>query len=56
VAVRAEHTEIFDPMIVLEAIDVVDLYGQRMAPPFTEATQVATIRDYTSPKQMALDR
>jgi hypothetical protein len=56
VTVRTEHPKILNPMIVVNAVDVVDLDGQRAPPPFAQATPIATIYDYTSPKQVALDR
>ncbi len=55
VTVRAEHSEILDSMIVANAVDVVDLDGQRTAPPFTQAAPVATVFDYTSLEQVSLN-
>jgi ribosomal protein L32E len=56
VTVRAEHPKIFQPVIVANAVDVVDLDGQRSAPPFAQAAPIATVYDYTSPEQVALYR
>jgi hypothetical protein len=43
VTVRAEHPKILDPVIISDAVDVIDLNGDGLTPPFVDATPAATI-------------
>ena len=43
VAVWAEHPEVFQPIVVADSVDVVDLNAEPFAPPISQATFAATI-------------
>jgi hypothetical protein len=43
VAVRAEHTEIFEPVVFAVSVGVVDLDAEGLAPPFAETAKRAPI-------------
>jgi hypothetical protein len=53
--VWTEHPQILDPVVITYAVDVVDLNGNGLAPPFINAAYRATIHKYTSSDQVALD-
>jgi hypothetical protein len=43
VTVWAEHTKIFEPVVVADSVDVVDLNAEPFAPPLGQAAFPATI-------------
>jgi hypothetical protein len=43
VAVRAEHPEIFDPIVIANSVDMVDLNAEPFAPPLGQAAFAAPI-------------
>jgi hypothetical protein len=55
VAVRAQHSQILQAIVVPDAVDVIDLNAEVLAPPFAQATVLAPIFKYTSPDQAVLD-
>jgi hypothetical protein len=55
VTVRTEHPEILEPIVVLDAVDVVELNAEVSSSPFCQSTVLAPIFKYTSPDQAVLD-
>src|SRR5579884_2787757 len=53
-AVRAEHAQVLHAMIGPDAVDVVDLDGEGLAPPFTEPTLVAPVAEHPRRQQTTL--
>lgn len=55
VAVRAEHPEIFQPVVVPNAVSMIDLDGQGLPPPAVQAAFIADVPEYTSLDQAPFD-
>ena len=54
-AVWTKHPQVFSTMIVADAVDVIDLYRQGLAPPLGETAVVASILKNPSLEQTTLD-
>ncbi len=55
VTIRAEHPKIFQPMVIVNTVDVVDLDGEGLSPPFRQSTPIAPVLEETGGKQSPLD-
>jgi hypothetical protein len=53
--VWTEHPKIFDPIVIPDSIDVVDLNADGVPPPLRYPTRPATIFKYTSLEQVPLN-
>ena len=55
VAVRAKHAEVFEPVVVFYAVNVVDVRDQRLATPIGDSAFIATIVQKPRSNQPMLD-
>jgi hypothetical protein len=56
VAVWAEHAQVFESVVVADAVDVVELDAERFTLPIAEATLLASILKQTRAQQPSLNR